>query len=364
MQLGIIIRDETVIKGENYKNGMIQIISEKERVAKNEAVFRYLADDEENLKNKIGEIDLKIQEALSKQEFFSSTDVRNLEKQIDNKVKNISKVTDLQKISEYKKDITNILNKKAKIIGDSSSSGSYIKELTDEKEKIENELTEGSEYVTAPIAGMVSYRVDGLENTLKPENFEDYSIEKLDGLNLKTGKIIPMGNEEAKIINNFVIYIATVLNSEVARNSKIGDNVTFTLANGEEVKAKVEYMVKKDEDKDVLIIFKLSNVKDEFIEYRKISYNITWWSKSGLKVPNDAILEDESGNNFIVKERAGNYNKIFVKVLNKNDKYSIVENYNVEDYEKLGLDASKYGKVTEYDMILMYPNASKFKNVT
>ena len=89
MQLGVIIRDEIVVKGDNYKNGMVQIVSEKERVAKNEAVFRYLADDEENLKNKIEEIDLKIQEALSKQEIFSSTDIKNLEKQIDNKVKNI-----------------------------------------------------------------------------------------------------------------------------------------------------------------------------------------------------------------------------------------------------------------------------------
>lgn len=362
MQLGIIIRDEVVIKGENCKNGMAQIIFEKERVAKNQAVFRYLADDEENLKNKIEEIDLKIQDAISKQDFFSSTDVRNLEKQIDNKVKNVIKVTDLQKISEYKKDISNILNKKARIIGELSSSGSYIKELTNEKETIESELTEGSEYVTAPIAGMVSYRVDGLENTLKPENFEEYTIKKLEGLNLKTGKIIPIGNEEAKVINNFVIYMATILNSNTAKNAKVGDNVIFTLASGEEVNAKVEYINKQEDSENVLIIFKLTNVKDEFIEYRKISYNITWWSKSGLKVPNDAILKDESGNSFIIKERAGIYNKIFIKILKENDKYSIVENYTADDYEKLGMDSSKYGKVAEHDMILMYPNTGKIKN--
>lgn len=341
---------------------MVQIISEKERVAKNQAVVRYLADDEENLKSKIEEINLKIQEAISKQDVLLSTDVKNLEKQIDNKVENIRKVNDLQKIGEYKKDIANILNKKARIIGESSSSGSYIKELTDEKEKIEAELTEGSEYLMAPISGMVSYRVDGLENILKPEDFEQYTIEKLEGLNLKTGKIVPIGNEEAKIINNFVIYVATVLNSDIARNAKIGDNVTFTLANGEEVDAKVDYIRKEDENKDVLIVFKLSNVKDEFIEYRKISYNITWWSKTGLKVPNDAILQDENGNDFIVKERAGSYSKIFVEVLKKNDKFSIVENYTAEDYEKKEIEASKYGKVSEYDMILMYPNASRVKN--
>ena len=162
--------------------------------------------------------------------------------------------------------------------------------------------------------------------------------------------------------NNFVIYMATILNSNTAKNVKVGDNVIFTLASGEEVKAKVEYINKQEDSENVLIIFKLTNVKDEFIEYRKISYNITWWSKSGLKVPNDAILKEESGNSFIIKERAGIYNKIFIKILKENDKYSIVENYTADDYEKLGMDSSKYGKVAEHDMILMYPNTGKIKN--
>ena len=37
---GYIVRDETVLKGENYKNGIEQIKAEGEKVAKNEAIFR------------------------------------------------------------------------------------------------------------------------------------------------------------------------------------------------------------------------------------------------------------------------------------------------------------------------------------
>lgn len=40
---GYIIRDEEVLKGENYKNGLVQIKAEGEKVAKGEPIFRYYA---------------------------------------------------------------------------------------------------------------------------------------------------------------------------------------------------------------------------------------------------------------------------------------------------------------------------------
>ena len=39
--IGYIIRDEVVVQGENYKNGMEKIKAEGEKVAVKEAVFRY-----------------------------------------------------------------------------------------------------------------------------------------------------------------------------------------------------------------------------------------------------------------------------------------------------------------------------------
>ena len=64
---GYIIRDEVVIQGENYKNGIMQIKTEGEKVAKGEAIFRYYSNNEESLTKKIEELDVKIQEALDKE---------------------------------------------------------------------------------------------------------------------------------------------------------------------------------------------------------------------------------------------------------------------------------------------------------
>lgn len=65
--VGYIIRDEVVVKGENYKNGMEQIKTEGEKAAKDEAIFRYYSKNEEELKEKIEKLDVKIQEVMETQ---------------------------------------------------------------------------------------------------------------------------------------------------------------------------------------------------------------------------------------------------------------------------------------------------------
>ena len=47
MATGYIIRSENVIKGKNYKNGISQILSEGEKAAKDQTVFRYYGKSEE-----------------------------------------------------------------------------------------------------------------------------------------------------------------------------------------------------------------------------------------------------------------------------------------------------------------------------
>ena len=50
--VGYVIRNEKVVEGKNYKNGMEQIIAEGEKAATNENIFRYYSSNEESLKQK------------------------------------------------------------------------------------------------------------------------------------------------------------------------------------------------------------------------------------------------------------------------------------------------------------------------
>lgn len=353
---GYILREETVLKGENYKNGLTPIVVEGERAAKGQTIFRYSGLEEKETKAKIEEINSKIQEALANQpNIFATADIKNLEKQIDEKSQDLKKLTDISIITEYKKQIEEILNKEAKIAGTQSKSGAYIGQLTKEKEEYENKLTADSEYITAPMSGVVSYRVDGLEDILSVEDFSTITKESLENLELKTGKIVSTSAESGKIINNFSCYIATVLNSEAAKNAEIGKKVKITLSSGNEINAEIKYVAKEKND-EILVVFELKTLTQELIEHRKISLNITWWSASGYKIPNSSILEDEKGLKYVIRRKSGEDKKIIVKVLNKNEKYSIIGTYSDEELNLLGIDIDKNQKIMKYDNILVYPS--------
>lgn len=328
---GYIIRDETVLKGENYKNGLVQIKSEGEKVAKGEAIFRYYTAGEEQLKNKIKELDIKIQEAWEKEDGIFSSDIKLLEGQIESKLDELYHANDIQKIKEYKKDINTYITKKAKIAGELSPSGSYLKKLIEERSEYEKQLNAGSEYLTSTRSGVVSYRVDGLEEVLIPSNFGSLSKKVLEDLNLKTGQIVSTSEECGKIIDNFSCYIACVLKSEnlEEKDAKVGDTLTLRLSNAKEVKAEIIYISKESEKED-LVIFKLEQYVEELINYRKISFDIIWWNESGLKVPNEAIKTEQENLYYVIRKRVGYIDKIYVKILKKGEKYSIIENYEKE----------------------------------
>lgn len=361
--IGYVIRKETVVKGENYKNGMKRIKSEGERTAKNEEVFRYYSSNEESLKKKIYELDTKIQEVMTNDKNLTSVDMKLLENQIDEKVYGISKISDVAKLTEYKKEISELVTKKAKIAGDLSPKGSYLNQLIEERKTYETQLNSGAEYVKAPSSGIVSYKVDGLEEILTPDNFNTLSKDYLNKLNLKTGKIIATNEECGKVIDNFSCYIVTVTSSEEAKNAKVGNKVKVRLSNNAEVTAEIVNIINEniEDDDELLIILKLEYQVEELINYRKISFDLIWWGDSGLKVPNQAIL-NVNNLDYVVRNRAGYLSKILVKVTRKGDKYSIVESYTAEELKEMGFSNQEIAankKIYLYDEILLNPNVDK-----
>ncbi len=359
--IGYLIREETIVKGSNYENGIVQIKSEGEKVAKGEAVFRYYSNDEEQITQQIKEIDTKLNQALEKQTEILPTDIKSLDKQIEQRLESLNKFTDTEKIKEYKNDINTYLTKKSKIAGENSPVGSYIKQLYQERNMYESKLTQTTEYVTAPTSGVVSYRVDGLENILTTEDFSKVSKDLLESLNIKTGQIIATNNQEGKIINNFECYIATVMDTENAKESKVGQRVKIRLSSKEEVDATISYKTEQENSDDVVLVLKITSRVEDLISYRKISFDIVWWSDTGLKVPNSAIIYDDAGQAYIIRNRAGYLDKILIKKVRETKSYTLVENYETEELKEKGFTAEEIKKmknVALYDEIMSQPQKS------
>ena len=132
-----------------------------------------------------------------------------------------------------------------------------------------------------------------------------------------------------------------------------GDKVTLRLSDGSEVNSEISYIVQ--EEKNRILVFKINESVEKLIEYRKISFDIIWWSYSGWKISNSAIVE-ENDLSYVYVNRAGVKEKILVKVLRQNDTYSIVENYTNDELAELGYSVDEIQNMSQiklYDQILI-----------
>ena len=126
-------------------------------------------------------------------------------------------------------------SKIVKIIGENTKKGSYLRDLINEKEKYEKKLEDNAEIIKAKESGIISYRVDGYEDILKPNKFKNLNKEFLEKLDLRTGELIEPSNEKGKIVTSFDTYLATVLNSDAARKAKVGDKIKIDIGNNTSV---------------------------------------------------------------------------------------------------------------------------------
>ena len=355
---GYVIRQEEKVQGNNYKNGMVQIKSEGEKCAKDENIFRYYTEGEEDLIEKISELDEKIDEAQKSDTTGPLlSDIKLLDKEIELRLNELSKMNDSQKIAEYKKEIQDYIKKKTEIIGENSKSGSYLNKLIQERKNYEEKLNSGSEYVKAPMSGVVSYKVDGLEDVLTPDDFSSYNRSFFDGLNLKTGQAIATSTESGKVVNNYVCYIATIIKKDKTNGIEQDDDLDLRLSNGDEIPATV-YYIQEQTDNDVLVVFKITKDVEKLLDNRKISFDIIFWQYSGFKVPNTAIIK-ENDLTYVIRNRAGYLDKVLVKVEKESDTYSIIDNYDSDELKEMGVSSSSLGvstKINLYDEIQAVAN--------
>lgn len=352
---GYIIRNEEVIEEKNKKT-IIKIKEEGQRVAKGDSVFRYYSDKEGELESKIAELDGKIQAVLENEENLLPNDKKLLESQIENELDKVNEQNEISKLSEYKKTISSYITKKAKIIGENSPSGSYLKGLIEERTSYEEKLKQESEYITAPSAGMVSYKIDGLEKVLTTDNLNTFNKQFLQDLDLKVGKAIASSDVTAKIVNNYNNYIVFNSNSQEAKNAKVNDKVNIKVQNDEAIVAKIQNIIEEDDGSRTIAISVEKNI-EELLSYRRISLDIIWWSASGYRVPNSAIKEIDNVT-YVVRNRNGYLNKMAVKVLKKGEDYSIVDSYSRDELLNLGLSSKEISDLktlTLYDEILLNP---------
>lgn len=350
----LILREEVVITDDS--NRLLQQDKfEGEKVSKGTKIFRYFSAQESQKIDRMESIDKEIQEYLiEQQDNINSPENTIIDSSIESKLLELNGFNQQSKILNFEKNIADEILQKARIAGELSKEGTKIKELLDEKKNIENTLSAQSEIVYAPIAGVVSYRVDGYEDKFNKKDLKTITQKTISEYDIKSGSIIPETNNKSKIVNNFETYLTLISRSEHSQDAKVGDKIKIRIANEEETEATIEAINDVEKNKRVIVL-KLSTNSIQLLQYRKLKIEIIWWEEIGLKINNKLILREDDYS-YVVRQKGRFLEKILIKILKETDDFSLITNYTTEELTKMQRDITESRMtINEDDVILINP---------
>ncbi|HHW47038.1 MAG TPA: hypothetical protein GXX14_00260 [Clostridiaceae bacterium] len=353
-----IIRDEEVFEAP-FDGKFVPNAMEGEKVSAGAKIAMVLNESSIELIDKIEEYELKIIEAQNEKNKninFFSEDVNRIEKQIEEKIKQIikeSNVNSLQKVGLLKNDIDELIKKKINIIGGMSSADIYIEDLKKSRDNLKRQLDYNTISSVAELPGIVSYFVDGYEEELTPESIETLTPGYLESINPKNvltvsnNRNVEAGKPYAKVIYGIDYYIVFALKPDVAGSLEAGNNVNIRINDiDREVKGIISYKSDEIEGMQIFAV-KVDRYLDETTALRKINIDLIRKSSEGFRVPlkslKDINIDEMTAKIAIVKANCAYIRDVKISVIS--DDYAIITNLD---------DTGKNG-VSLYDTYIVNP---------
>ena len=328
--VGYVIKDETILDIDNGKV-IVPTVSEGSRVSKNNIIATYRGLEYENYQNKLQEIDNKILDAMQDIDVEYSVEVNNLERQVVNTVISANGISSMIEMQEYKTKINELLSKRASIIGELSPEDAYVKDLIKQREDLEAELKTSSSNVKAPIGGIISYTIDGLEDKLTEESIMNLNYEDVKGF-VQNSKAVT--SSKIKITSNYEAYVFVRANNVDRQYIEEGRKYDIKIMGAELAELTGTIVKLTETEQGYEVLFRVTNGIESIINSRECEVEVVWTTYEGLVVPIKAIKEKDDKSYVTIITR-GDYIDIPVKVQRKNKTYAIVENYekeNINDY--------------------------------
>lgn len=345
---GYIIKDEQTI-GKDQTKVLVPIVSEGARISKNDIIATYKGEEYKNYEETLIKMDTEILERMQDLPATYSSEVDAIEKTIYSLVKQSIGVTSYNKMQEYKQKVNTYINKRANIIGELSPDGAEIKKLIKERNEYEANAKRSNDNILAPMPGIVSYAVDGLENVLSYDKVQDLDYSTIKNATLEG---LQSDNTKIKVVNNYEAYIVMKVSLDNKEYIVKGYNYRLRLIEQEnyEFIGKLE-KIKVVED-GIEVYFKITNGIENIVNLRETEIEIVWDYASGLIVPTNALNKyEEKQAYYITAIKYGEYKNIPVKVSLENENYVVVKNYTDEELDELDIDNEYQLKL--YDRIIV-----------
>lgn len=309
---GIIIKNETLIKSQN--NGVIDLTADEgQRLAAGQEVATINTSKEmKTLEYELIEIEKNISSLEETEGELIVTEEHGggIKEELILKLQNKILSNDFSNIALIKDQL--ILYDESYQDEDFSETliGQSIDNLKDRKESITKELNQNYVKYYTSNPGVISYEIDGYEEKYLPENFQDYTYDKLNidkPLNLvKNEEDKILENEPIfKVIDNFQWYMCIKIedNKEI-EDFEVNDNIRIHI-DGDEKEIKGNIMAINTSKKKSVIVAKFNTMFHDYYKMRFPEVEIIKDRIDGYKIPKKAMVTLNNINGVYIKDRGG-----------------------------------------------------------
>lgn len=352
--------DETnlyLLKKENIVDydkslAVTSIVEQGKRASRGEAIATYQSDSYEEYLKQIDEIDKQIQTLVKDMPPIYSADITSLDDKILKNAKEIQLTTSYIKMQEYKSKLDELAYKKITVLANASPDNSAIRDLIAQRDALTQATKQSSNVITTPIAGIVSYKVDGLESSYDFNNIENLDASALNNL-VSSFDNNTNGEFGIKVVDNFKAYL--LVKTAKGDNDQYiteGRNYTIKITDLDNTSIRANLVKSISDENYNYSLFSITNGIDDYADYRKLSCVVIWKEYTAMAVPRNSIYQDEAtGMNYVRMVYGAEYVSVPVKITNQSDSIALVENVDKETAEKNGFDTTF--KLELYDELVI-----------
>ncbi|PKM81657.1 MAG: hypothetical protein CVU89_07835 [Firmicutes bacterium HGW-Firmicutes-14] len=153
--------------------------------------------------------------------------------------------------------------------------------------------------ISAPMAGVVSYRLDGLEEIYTPGNVHELDLEKVisfpsDTRQILAGSRVEGGEPVARIVNNLdPLYIFGEVSGDIGTGIKENDSLSISFNNDDKDLYRATLVKKNLREKSGRILLSIPYYEKELVTARRTKFWIVTDRHEGYYVPAQAIVKKD-----------------------------------------------------------------------
>lgn len=256
-------------------------------------------------------------------------------------------------------DISEYLDDRINDDGNKTLIAMNIEELLKKQDELSKLLDHSNRSNHSEHAGIISYEIDGLEQVLKPKDFENYSYDKLD-LD-KIGQIndpklienISGGSPLFKVIDDYIWHIALKVDDERILEFDEGQAFNVELKRGNILRGEI-VKINLEDLRGVMII----EFKDGLHEYyndRVMDISLIKSQTKAYSIPSESILVKDGQDGVYINHIYGLVRFMPVKIIGEDGNVTYVEQGDSSGY--ITLDGEKVRTITKFDEVFLYPSS-------